>query len=415
MTPPLVQPFTGLRPTSDTAQHVVAPPYDVLNAAEAREKAQGKPLSFLHVSKPEIDLDEGVDVHAPEVYTKGAENLARMISDGALVRDAAPRYYVYRMTMGDHVQTGVVLGASVAAYDENRIRKHELTRPAKEGDRVRQIEACLAQTGPVLLAHQPSRAVKTITDRVTEGLPAYDVVGDGGVRHALWVVDGAGDVTAVSEAFNAMEALYIADGHHRSAAASRVAATLRARHPDAGVEAPWQSFLTVSFPKDEMLILDYNRVVTHLNGLSPEDFLARIDESFTVQAMSVQAKPGRRREVGLYLAGQWYRLTIKEVPGPDTPPAESLDVSLLSTYLLDPVLGIQDLRTDKRIDFVGGMRGLDELERRVDSGEMAAAFAMYPTSMDELMAVAEAGQIMPPKSTWFEPKLADGMVSLAFG
>lgn len=412
MTESLVRPFAGLRPTPASAQEVVAPPYDVLNTAEARVKAEGKPWSFLHVSKPEIDLPEGTDPFAPEVYAKGAENLSHMVSEGILVRDPRLCYYVYRMTMGEHVQTGVVLGGSVAAYDANRIRKHEFTRPDKEDDRVRQIEAAGAQTGPVLLAHQPSGDVDQVVSRVTESTPVYDVEGDGGVHHALWVVDGEDEVTALSDAFNDMEALYIADGHHRSAAASRVAAARRTANPNAGPEAPWESFLTVSFPKDQMLILDYNRVVRHLNGMSAEGFLEALDESFTVQAAGGPVKPSQRRETGMYLEGRWYKLTFKVVPGSGVPPAERLDVSQLSKCLLDPLLGIQDPRTDKRIDFVGGMRGLGELERRVDSGEMAVAFAMFPTSMDELMAVAEAGQVMPPKSTWFEPKLADGMVSL---
>ena len=408
----LVRPFAGLRPTPAFAAEVVAPPYDVLNTAEARVRAEGKPLSFLHVSKPEIDLPEGTDAYAPEVYAKAAENLARLIDDGVLVRDASPCYYVYRLTMGEHVQTGVVLGASVTAYDENRIRKHELTRPEKEDDRVRQIEAVGAQTGPVLLAHPPSTTIDAVLERVTTSTPAYDVTADDGIGHALWVVDGDADIQALTDAFNAMEALYIADGHHRSASASRVAATLREKHPDAGPDASWESFLTVSFPKDEMLILDYNRVVTHLNGMTADAFLERLGEAFAVQPADAPVKPEKRREIGMYLEGQWYKLTLKVVTDDIASPSKRLDVSLLTTHLLDPILGIQDLRRDKRIDFVGGMRGLAELERRVDSGEMAVAFAMYPTSMDELMDVAEAGEIMPPKSTWFEPKLADGMVSL---
>ncbi|MEO5338106.1 MAG: DUF1015 family protein [Magnetospirillum sp. WYHS-4] len=408
----LVRPFAGLRPVPERAAEVIAPPYDVLDSAEARQRASGKPWSFLHVSKPEIDLPPGTDVHAPEVYAKAAENLDRLVAAGVLRRDPRPCYYVYRLKMGDHVQTGVVLGASVAAYDANRIRKHEFTRPDKEDDRVRQIEAVKAQTGPVLLAHPPAPAVDEVLARVAAGTPAYDLVADDGIGHALWVIDADADIAAITEAFDAMPALYIADGHHRSASASRVAARLRAAHPDAGPEAPWESFLTVSFPKDQMLILDYNRVVRDLNGLSREDFLAKVGEAFDVEKADGPAKPAARREVGMYLGGAWRRLRFKAEPGPEVSPADRLDVALLARHLLEPVLGILDSRRDKRIDFVGGMRGLKELERRVDSGEMAVAFALFPTSMDELMEVAEAGQVMPPKSTWFEPKLADGMVSL---
>ena len=408
----LVRPFAGLRPTPERAAEVIAPPYDVLDSEEARRRAEGKPWSFLHVSKPEIDLPPGTDVHAPEVYAKGAENLARMVEEGVLKRDPAPCYYVYRLQMGGHVQTGVVLGASVAAYDVNRIRKHEFTRPDKEDDRVRQIEAVNAQTGPVLLAHPPSPAVDAVVKAVTAEAPAYDVTADDGIRHALWAIADAARITAITQAFDAMPALYIADGHHRSASASRVAAKLRAAHPEAGPDAPWESFLTVSFPKDEMMILDYNRVVRDLNGLTAEAFLARVGEAFSVEPAASAVRPTARREVGLYLKGQWYRLRAKTEPSADLPPTERLDVALLARLVLDPILGIADPRRDKRIDFVGGMRGLEELERRVDSGEMAVAFALFPTSMDELMEVAEAGQVMPPKSTWFEPKLADGMVSL---
>ena len=408
----LVRPFAGLRPVPERAAEVIAPPYDVLDSEEARRRAAGKPWSFLHVSKPEIDLPPGTDVHAPEVYAKGAENLARMVAEGVLKRDPAPCYYVYRLQMGGHVQTGVVLGASVAAYDANRIRKHEFTRPDKEDDRVRQIEAVNAQTGPVLLAHPPSPAVDAVVKAATAEAPAYDVTADDGIRHSLWTIAEADRIAAITQAFDAMPALYIADGHHRSASASRVAAKLRAAHPEAGPDAPWESFLTVSFPKDEMMILDYNRVVRDLNGLTAEAFLTRVGEAFSVEPAASAVKPAARREVGLYLKGQWYRLRAKAEPSADLPPTERLDVALLARLVLDPILGIADPRRDKRIDFVGGMRGLKELERRVDSGEMAVAFALFPTSMDELMAVAEAGQVMPPKSTWFEPKLADGMVSL---
>lgn len=407
MSVPLLRPFPGLRPAAVRAAEVAAPPYDVLTSEEARLLADGKTWSFLHISKPEIDLPTGTDAHSPAVYAKAAENLGRMIGEGVLRRDPAPCFYIYRLEMGGHVQTGIVGGGSVAAYDVNRIRKHEFTRPDKEDDRVRQIDACKAQTGPVLLAHRNSPALAAVVARTVAGAPAYRVQAVDGNVHTLWVVDAAADIATVVAAFEAMPAVYIADGHHRSAAASRVAAARRAA--GAAADAPSQSFLVVSFPIDEMKIFDYNRVVHDLHGLSPERFLAALAEEFTVEAVAGQARPTEPRTIGLYLPGQWYRLTLKKpVPGD---PVARLDVSLLTDRLLAPVLGIADLRKDKRIDFVGGKRGLGELERRVDSGEMAAAFALYATRMEDLIAVADAGQVMPPKSTWFEPKLADGLVS----
>ena len=332
------------------------------------------------------------------------------VAAGVLKRDAKPCYYVYRLQMGDHVQTGLVGGGSVAAYDVNRIRKHEFTRPDKEDDRVRQIDACDAQTGPVLLAHRNTPPVAAAITATIAQAPAYSVTAADGIVHTLWVMDDDAQIAAVTASFDAMHALYIADGHHRSAAASRIAAARRAGGVD---DAAHDSFLVVTFPIEEMKIFDYNRVVKDLNGLSREQFLAAIEAEFSVQAVSAQAKPQAPGQIGLYLPGQWYALAPKN-PAPADPVAR-LDVSLLSDRLLTPVLGIADLRKDKRIDFVGGKRGLGELEKRVDSGEMAVAFAMFATSMEDLVAVAEAGQVMPPKSTWFEPKLADGMVSYPLG
>ena len=399
---PLIQPFRGLRPAPGRAADVAAPPYDVLSSAEARERANGKPLSFLHISKAEIDLPADTDPYSPAVYAKSAENFRRLIGEGALIRDAAPCYYAYRMTMGEHVQTGLVAAASVADYDSNRIRKHEFTRPDKEDDRVRQIEALNAQTGPVLLAYPDSAAADALIARATTDEPVADATADG-VRHTVWLIDDATTISALTTAFEAMPNLYIADGHHRSAAASRVAA---ARQGNRG-----NGFLAVVFPAREMRIMDYNRVVKDLNGLVPEAFLACVGERFAVTAMAGQAHPENPGIVGMYLGGHWYRLTIDPAQVPTEDPVRRLDVSVLAEQLLTPILGIGDLRRDKRIDFVGGIRGLAELERRVDSGEMAVAFAMHPTQMHDLMAVADAGQVMPPKSTWFEPKLADGLVS----
>ena len=398
----LIRPFAALRPVREHAADVVAPPYDVLSTNEARTRADGRPWSFLHISRAEIDLPEGTDPCAAEVYTTAARNLQRMIDGGVLRRDEVPGYYVYRLVMGEHRQVGLVAAASVAAYDSNRIRKHEFTRPDKEDDRVRQIEALDAQTGPVLLAYDSDAAVDALLERVTQGAPAADLIADDGIGHTLWVVRDAALVGTITRAFDAMPALYIADGHHRSAAASRVAA----RRGDAD-----GSFLTVIFPHNQMQILDYNRVVRDLSGMGVEQFLARVSAVFTVTPCTAAVHPQQSGEFGMYLPGQWYRLDIMADVVP-ADPVGRLDVSLLADNLLAPVLGITDPRRDTRIGFVGGIRGLGELERRVDSGEMAAAFALYPTRMEDLMAVADAGEVMPPKSTWFEPKLADGMVSL---
>jgi len=407
----LIRPFTGLRPAPDQAAAVAAPPYDVLTTDEARVRVAGRPHSFLHISKAEIDLPPETDPYSPAVYAKSRENLDALIAKGILRRDAAPCYYAYRLVMGTHTQTGLVAAASVADYDTNRIRKHEFTRPDKEDDRVRQIDALNAQTGPVLLAYPNAPQVDAILARASEGAPDADVTADDGIRHTLWVIRNAQDIAALTAAFDAMRALYIADGHHRSAAASRVAAARRAANPNHTGEESYNYFLSVIFPHHQMRIMDYNRVVKDLNGLKPTVFLATTWAAFSVEATDERVKPERPGEYGLYLAGHWHRLTIRPELIPKHDPLARLDVSLLSEQLLGPILNIKDLRRDKRIDFVGGIRGLEELERRVNSGEMAAAFALYPTRMEDLMAVADANEVMPPKSTWFEPKLADGLVS----
>lgn len=407
---PLIRAFPGLRPLPDKAAEVAAPPYDVLNSDEARERAAGKPLSFLHISKPEIDLPAGTDPYDAVVYAKGKENFSRLLKDGVLKQDEAPRYYLYRLIMGDHQQTGLVAAASVADYDTNRIRKHEFTRPDKEDDRVRQIDALSAQTGPVFLTYKQNAAIDALVAKITASAPETDLVADTGVRHSLWVVEDPAALDLITRTFDAFACLYIADGHHRSAAASRVAAARKAANPKHTGDEAYNYFLSVIFPDNQMQILDYNRVVKDLNGLSPAEFLAKLDKAFTVEKAAAQVKPGKAGEFGLYLGGQWYRLAIKPELIP-ADPVKRLDVSLLQDNLIGPILGIDDPRRDKRIDFVGGIRGLGELARRVDSGEMAVAFAFFPTSMADLMAVADAGEVMPPKSTWFEPKLADGLVS----
>ena len=407
---PLIKPFRGLRPAAGRADEVVAPPYDVMNASEAREMAKGRPWCFLHISRPEIDLPQETDPYAPEVYAKARENLDRMIAEGVLKRDQKESYYAYRLTMGGHLQTGIVAAASVAAYNQDRIKKHEFTRPVKEDDRVRQIEALNAQTGPVFLVYRANPAVDSLLSEVAAVPADVDVSARDGVRHELWVIDDAARVDALTKAFDAMPAIYVADGHHRSAAGSRVGNSRRQANPGDSDDASYNYLLAVIFPHDQMQILDYNRVVRDLNGMDKEHFLQRVAENFTVAKSADAVRPAATAEFGMYLDGQWYRLTLEREKIPHDPVA-SLDVSLLADQLLAPILGISDQRTDNRIDFVGGIRGLGELQKRVDCGEAAVAFSLYATTMEALMAVADAGEVMPPKSTWFEPKLADGLVS----
>ena len=401
----MIQPFRGLRPAPDKAEDVIAPPYDVLNSAEARERAAGRPLSFLHISKPEIDLPIGTDPYSDVVYGRAAQNLREMIAAGVLVQDEKPCYYAYRMVMGMHVQMGLVAAASVADYDSNRIRKHEFTRPVKEDDRVRQIEAVNAQTGPVLLAYPEAPNIDDIIDMATARIPDVDVTADDHVRHSLWVISDTGTIDKLTRAFDELPALYIADGHHRTAAASRICA----KHGDEE-DVPQCYFLAVIYPYHEMKILDYNRIVRNLNGHTAEDLLVAVGKVFDVEAVETAVAPMNHGEFGMYLEEHWYRLRLPADKIPADPVA-SLDVSLLADFLIEPLLGISDPRTDNRIDFVGGIRGLEELEDLVNDGKAAVAFSLFPTRMSALMAVADAGEVMPPKSTWFEPKLADGLVS----
>jgi uncharacterized protein (DUF1015 family) len=401
----LIRPFRALRPASGRAAEVLAPPYDVLSSAEARERAKGKPWSFLHISKPEIDLDPAIDPYDRAVYAKAADNLQRMIKAGVLMRDATPLYYVYRLTWRGREQTGLAAVALVAHYKTNRVRRHELTTPVKEDDRVRQIEAVNAQTGPVMIAYPHAPAIDAMLAEAALDAATVDVTADDGVRHQMWVVDDEPTIGALTRAFDALPAIYIADGHHRSAAAARVA---DARGGNTGSHG---YFLSVIFPHHQMTILDYNRVLRELNGRSPEQLLAALRERFTLTASDQPVRPQASGEFGMFLASRWYRLTLDPTLMPSNDPIGRLPVTLLARNVLEPLFGIADQRTDKRIDFVGGARGLEGLERRVSSGEMAVAFALYPTQMTDLMAVADAGLIMPPKSTWFEPKLADGMVN----
>ena len=407
---PLLKSFRGLRPAPGREADVVAPPYDVVSREEAAALAKDRPWSFLHVSRPEIDLPPETDPYAPEVYAKARENLERMIAEGVIRQDPAPAFYVYRLTMGDHVQTGLVAAASVAAYDEGRIKKHEFTRPVKEDDRVRQIDALNTQTGPVFLVYRATRAIDDELARVTRQ-PADCVAELSGVKHEIWVLDEPEVITRLTRAFDELGILYVADGHHRSAAASRVCAQRKAANPGHTGEESYNYFLSVVFPHDQMQILDYNRVVRDLNGLDLDAFRGRVAERFLIEAISGPEKPSGAGRFAMYLPGQWYRLVLNPEYLPGDDPVARLDVSLLANNLIEPVLGISDPRRDERIDFVGGIRGLEELQRRVDSGDWAVAFALHPTAMEDLMAVADAGEVMPPKSTWFEPKLADGLVS----
>ncbi|OGR45033.1 MAG: hypothetical protein A2X35_06465 [Elusimicrobia bacterium GWA2_61_42] len=410
---PLFSPIFGIRPAKGKAQEIIAPPYDVMDSDEAREMAKGKPNSFLHVSKAEIDLPPGTDVHDESVYKKAAENFEKMLKNGLLVRESKPCFYVYRLQMGAHIQTGLMVGACVEDYDKNRIRKHEFTRPVKEDDRVNQIKYVKAQTGPGIIAFKPIPEIDAVIKKTVKNAPEFSATGQGGVIHTLWVINDDADIKAISDASEKQKTVYIADGHHRSAAASRVKKFMMEQRGSshAGTE-PYNVYLAAAFPVNEMKIWDYNRVVKDLNGLTPEAFMAKVKESFEVKEVQGQAKPAARREFGMYLGGKWYLLkpTVK-TPTMQEDPVKALDVSVLSELVLDRVLGIKDLRKSDRVDFVGGIRGLGELEKRVNSGDMAAGFALFATSLDELISVADDNQVMPPKSTWFEPKLADGVVS----
>lgn len=411
----LIRPFAGLRPGPSFAAAVVAPPYDVLSSAEARALAADKPWSFLHISRPEIDLAPSVSPYDASVYAKGAENFRRMLDAGVLRRDSTACYYLYRLTMGTHTQTGVVLAASIAAYEEGRIRRHEFTRPDKEDDRVRQIDALNAQTGPVFLTYRQETTVAEIVARATAQASSVDVTmasaGSGiEVRHRLWAVADAAHIDALTRAFDAMPRLYIADGHHRSAAAARVAKLRREKNRAHTGSEPYNYFLAVAFPDTEMQILEYNRLIKDLNSHSAPQLMQKLGQKFSIEGSATPVKPTQAGEFGLYVAGRWARLRIRPDLVPDDP-VRRLDASLLQEHVIAPLFGVSDPRRDQRIDFVGGIRGVGDLMRRVDSGDWAVALTLHPTPLSALMAVADAGEVMPPKSTWFEPKLADGLVS----
>ena len=397
-----IQPFAALRPKPDLASRLCELPYDVMSSDEARQMAAGNALSFLHVSKPEIDLPPGMDLHDPAVYAKGRENFAKLIADGALIQDAQPCLYLYRQVMGRHSQTGLVAAASCQDYLDNVIKKHELTRPDKEDDRVRHIEALDAQTGPVFLTYRAVSNLDALFARKSAGAPDIDFTAGDGVRHTAWIISDDATIGAIGAEFAGIPFLYIADGHHRSAAAARV---FQSRN-GAGHSG---RFLAVIFPHDQMQILPYNRVLKDLNGHTPGQLFEKLDGVFVLQKKSGAAQPARKHELGLYLDGAWHTLTFREHFFRTKDPVEKLDVTLLQKFVLDPLLGIDDPRTSRRVHFVGGIRGTAELEKLVDSGEYGSAFSLFPTSIEDLMAIADAGGMMPPKSTWFEPKLRDAM------
>ncbi len=404
----LIRPFRALRSTPDSAARVAAPPYDVVDSEEARRLVGDNADSFLHVSKPEIDFPPGTDPHLSEVHARGRANLDRLIDEGLLRRDESPALYVYRVVMGAHTQTGVVAAASIAAYLDGRIRLHEHTKDDKVDDRARNADALDAHTGTLFLTHRSDPEVDRLVAEWLSGPPDLDVTGEDGVRHSLWVV---AEPDALAAAFNAMPAIYMADGHHRSAAAAKLHEWRQARRASGEDVGGAEWFLAVMFPDDQVQILPYNRVVSTIGERSPDELIDALGQAFTVEPSDAAVQSSRPGAFGLYLAGRWYRLEIDTDLVPDDPVGR-LDINVLGANCLASLLGIEDQRTDDRIDFVGGIRGLEELERRVDSGEMQAAFSFYATQLADVLAVADAGQVMPPKSTWFEPKLRDGLVVL---
>jgi uncharacterized protein (DUF1015 family) len=401
-------PLKGLRPAPSHAEAVASPPYDVINSSEARELAKGNPWSFLHVIKPEIDLSEDVAPYSSEIYATAANNLQRMIQEGILTQDESPSLYVYRQTWKEHVQTGLVGLASVDDYDEDRIKKHEHTRQDKEDDRTRHVDITSANSGPVFLTYRAQDELDQKITALTLGEPDVAII-SANVEHLLWQVSNPEDITDLQSSLTGIEAFYVADGHHRSASASRTRAARKARNPQHGGNEAYNHFLSVIFPHDQLAILSYNRGVHDLNGHDPTSFMEAISGAFEVSTTDnpIPHAPG---DFHLYLDGQWWKLTIRTEKVPTDDPVESLDVALLQNHLLHPVLGIGDPRKDKRIEFIGGIRGHQELERRVNNGDFAVAFSMYPTSTEQLINVADSGEVMPPKSTWFEPKLLSGLV-----
>ena len=408
----IVKPFKGIRPPKSMVEEVASRPYDVLNSEEAREEAKGNEKSLYHIIKPEIDFPVGTDEHDPAVYDKAVENFKMFQEKGWLVQDDKENYYVYAQTMNGKTQYGLVVGAYVPDYMNGVIKKHELTRRDKEEDRMKHVRVNNANIEPVFFAYPDNTELDAIVAKYTAREPEYDFIAPGdGFGHTLWVIDEKDDIDRITALFADMPALYIADGHHRSAAAALVGAEKAAQNPNHKGDEEYNYFMAVCFPASQLTIIDYNRVVKDLNGLTAEQFLKALEKDFIVEEKGESIyKPSSLHNFSLYLAGKWYSLTAKPGTYDDNDPIGVLDVTISSNLILDEILGIKDLRSDKRIDFVGGIRGLDELKKRVDSGEMAMALALYPVSMKQLMDIADTGNIMPPKTTWFEPKLRSGLV-----
>lgn len=400
--------FKAYRPEKTKQSLIPALPYDVMSSDEAREIVKDNAYSFLHVDKAEIDLPLGTDLYDDSVYEKARENLLNLENSGALVQDKTPCFYIYRQIMNGRSQTGIAGCASIDDYKNNVIKKHEHTLAKKEQDRIRHVDTCNANTGPIFLTYRKSDDVsKIVTEWASSHSPEYDFVSDG-VQQAVWVVDDGEAVSRISSAFENVESMYIADGHHRCASAVNVGEKRRTQHPDYTGDEEFNFFLAVAFPDNELKIMDYNRVVRDLNGFSADEFLKAVSENFEIEKSDIQFRPEKKHTFGMYLENQWYCLTAKENIINESDPVERLDVSILQNSLLNPILNIKNPKTDDRIDFIGGIRGLDELEKRANS-DMTVAFAMYPTTVDDLMSIADAGLIMPPKSTWFEPKLLSGL------
>lgn len=408
----IIKPFRGIRPPQNLVERVASRPYDVLNSDEARAEAEGNEMSLYHIIRPEIDFPVGTDEHEPFVYDKAAENFALFRKNGWLVQDAEENYYVYAQTMNGKTQYGLVVGAYVDDYLNGVIKKHELTRRDKEEDRMKHVRVNNANIEPVFFAYPSKDEINAIVKKYTDTTPVYSFVAElDGFGHEFWVIDDKADIQRITELFAEMPALYIADGHHRSAAAALVGAEKARQNPNHRGDEEYNYFMAVCFPDDQLTIIDYNRVVKDLNGLSDEEFLAKLSENFVVEEKGADIyKPNALHNFGLYLSGKWYSLTAKPGTYDDNDPIGVLDVTISSNLILDYILGIKDLRSDKRIDFVGGIRGLGELSKRVDSGEMRVALALYPVSMKQLIDIADSGNIMPPKTTWFEPKLRSGLV-----
>lgn len=404
------KPFKAFRPKTEYAKEVASLPYDVINSDEARELVIGKPLSFIHVGKPEVDLNPSISIYDPKVYEKGKENLQKLINDKILVQDQSNLFYIYTLTMNGREQNGIVGCASVDDYWNNVIKKHEYTRKTKEEDRCNHVRVTNAHTGPIFLTFKENKRLSEIINLVKQNKPDNDHIAEDNVRHQTWLVEDFKFIEEIEQIFGNMHSLYVADGHHRSAAAAIVGNERKESNPNHRGNEEYNYFLAVAFADSELFIMDYNRVVKDLNGMTEDEFLINIQEYFSIEKTTGLVKPDNKGEFGLYLGnGNWYKLNIKNKFINESDPVESLDVALLQKYLLDEFLNIKDPRTDERIDFVGGIRGIEELVKRVDSGEMKIAISMYPTSIDELINIADSGSVMPPKSTWFEPKLRDGL------